>query len=529
MNELLQDIGKIPISDEHPAGEEARYSPEYEKMAEEIAKISSLQGEASVNWTVVRDMAAEILRSRAKDIAAAVYLSIALGRTEGLEGWCTGTTVLCDVLSSWWEDGFPKLSRMRARLNILKWWQEQSLIIFERTDDPLTPPLYAQIQDAISIFDGIAAEKDLDIPPNRELREWLSRLEVSNPEPAKEPEPIPETSPAPSPDLISPAETTDPPRDPEKKLPVQKAIPPLPHPPAEDAKDAAEAAARLCDAANLYLSYAFIEECPTSVLPWKALYIALWGRIASLPPAENGVTLLPPPDGERLEALQKLARSGNDPAAALAAVRFAPESPFCLTPHRIIENALKNMGGSYASARAAVCGEILLFLRRLPGAEQLCFSDSSPFADPQTLQWVRDLQRESAGNDTTPEDPVETILLKSRGLFRKDKAEEALTLLHQAARNPQFGGSASVRFRTEALSGVLRLKQSMLLTPMATELEKVLQDMERWDAEETAKSLAVLHDVWRFLNRPEKASCCLERLTSLAPGSALRLAKALRE
>ena len=147
--------------------------------------------------------------------------------------------------------------------------------------------------------------------------------------------------------------------------------------------------------------YAFSahKDSPQFALPWQLLRIAFWGKVHALPPSEEGQTALPPPDPQRLEALEALLNGGKALQAALGAEELFADSLFCLDLQSLIARALGFLGASYAVAAATVEQETAAFVRRLAGVEQLRFSDGRPFASEQTLIWLRDIvARHSRGD-----------------------------------------------------------------------------------------------------------------------------------
>lgn len=64
-------LGSCPVPGETPAGDDARYEPEYAAVLEEIEKLSfSVQG-APVSWPAVEKNAVLILSEKSKDLQIA--------------------------------------------------------------------------------------------------------------------------------------------------------------------------------------------------------------------------------------------------------------------------------------------------------------------------------------------------------------------------------------------------------------------------------------------------------------------------
>ena len=110
----------LPIPGEAPAGITARYEPAFVRLEAEIAKLGALEGEA-VDWHAVATDAADVLTNTSKDLLAAVYLTRAWHELYGATGLRDGLTVVADVLITYWDNGFPPLTRLRARRGALLW------------------------------------------------------------------------------------------------------------------------------------------------------------------------------------------------------------------------------------------------------------------------------------------------------------------------------------------------------------------------------------------------------------------------
>ena len=122
-----------PIPGDDPAGITARYEPAFVRLETEIAKLGALDG-GPVNWRDVAADAADILTNTSKDLLAAVYLARAWHELYGVTGLRDGLSVAADVLITYWDTGFPPLTRLRARRAALQWLSD-GLTSITPTDD----------------------------------------------------------------------------------------------------------------------------------------------------------------------------------------------------------------------------------------------------------------------------------------------------------------------------------------------------------------------------------------------------------
>jgi type VI secretion system ImpA/VasJ family protein len=114
------DLLLQPIPGPSPAGSNARYEAPFPRLEEELAKLTALSGE-SPDWRQVADDATTVLTTLSKDLLTAVYLTRAWFEREGPSGLHDGLLVIEDILTTYWDDGFPALSRLRARRSALQW------------------------------------------------------------------------------------------------------------------------------------------------------------------------------------------------------------------------------------------------------------------------------------------------------------------------------------------------------------------------------------------------------------------------
>lgn len=500
-----RELGQHPVSETEPAGNDPRQCAEYERLLEEIGKLGSLQGAAAVDWRIVTDSAAAVLETRAKDIPAAVYLSVGLAQTEGLPGMADGLRVLADILSRWWEDGFPPLKRLRARANMLNWWRERLVPLLEEAETPVPSALREDLLTSLEEIDAVMGERLPDVPSLRELRERVQRLAVSD---AAEEAVVPpveenvakeigakETVADATPATI-PASPPPPPPEPAP-APAASSAPAVPLTPPGDAQEALTqflAAARACAA------LAFAGELPQASAAWTALYAALWGRIEALPPADNGMTALPPPPAEELAACRNLLNAGRGAEAAAALARLLPACPFCLEAQYLLFSALTACDRPVDAARVRL--ECRAFVERLPGLTDLSFADGRPLADGDTRQWLREGDTATA----TPERAVnDDVAARARTAAAEGKLGSALDLLDAARREHGVQSAAAFGLRLEQTRLLLAAGHAAAAAPLAAELEEKLErhGLADWQSDLCLEALRLCHAVWAALDTPE--------------------------
>ena len=121
----LAALGTTPIAGANPGGVSARYEPEFEKLAAEIAKLESPEGKAGIKWDIVADSGIELLGGKTKDLLVASYMTLGLLYQDGYAGLAGGFSVTRDLMKTFWDTLFPEKARMRARAQAMQWMNDR--------------------------------------------------------------------------------------------------------------------------------------------------------------------------------------------------------------------------------------------------------------------------------------------------------------------------------------------------------------------------------------------------------------------
>lgn len=505
-------LGVTPVSDTAPAGQDARYEPEYAALLAEVEKLGSVTQAGNVSWAAMADSAAVVLRDKSKDFQAGCYLAVALAEVQGIAGVPTGTHVLRDLVCNYWDNGFPTLKRLRGRINAFDWWRERLLARLQAALDspPLEAVLCRAVTDELRALDQALGEVMPDYPPLRDLLETAGRLpgQVSpSPEVATSLMPSVGTFSAvssPSPEVSEGqpgAGESAPAATPFSSSEVLPSLAP-PQPLGDDA----EQNRRLF--AEYALSFAFAGQRadPADPLPWQAARAAVWGRISRLPPADGDVTLLPAPDPDRKTVLRGQLEAGKTLEAVLAAENLLPEQVFWLDLQCIVAMGLRVLGGGFAAALAVVEAECALLLRRLPGVERLRYADGMPFADEETRAWLTQIAGQGSGAaftaeaHTAPAQEHARTLDQAETLYASGDLAGALNILDAALRCAQ-GGAQRLPLRVGQTRLLIRARQWAAATALAEELLDLCaaRDLASWDPEQALLVLETARHAWEGL------------------------------
>ncbi|CAG0972874.1 hypothetical protein PLCT2_01455 [Planctomycetaceae bacterium] len=124
MADINPALGTAPIAGASPAGESARYDPDYEALEAEVKKMESLTGEKPV-WPKVQDLAQKLLAAKTKDVLVASYLGMAALQNSGFAALAQAIAVQRDLIKTFWDNLWPEQKRMRARVTALQWFNDR--------------------------------------------------------------------------------------------------------------------------------------------------------------------------------------------------------------------------------------------------------------------------------------------------------------------------------------------------------------------------------------------------------------------
>lgn len=464
-------LAASPVSESSPAGADAKYEPEYEALTAEIGKLSSVSQSSPISWQAVADNGAVILAQKSKDISVAAYMAVALIHTDGAQGFLDGVKLLRGICENFWDDAFPPKAKLRRRLNAYEWWHERALEQLRKEGQPpVSAALSAEMTEAVGELDSLIGGLMDDAQPLRDIKEAIRAIPLLPEEKPKEPEP--QAAPAPEPPHEEPAPQPQLQATPE---PPRPAPAPSPAPQAAQTGDTAAALSAFVEAARNY-AYALRAEDPANYLAWQLPRVALWGKIAALPPDDGtGQTMVPPPDMDRVEATERLLAGKNWLKAAAAADDLFQSYPLCIDLQRIADEALANLGPSFAAARARLRAETAAFVGRLPGLTALSYDGGVPFVSPATRAWLDELAHDgqsggSAGGSRA--DRIDEVIAEARETLAAGDAAGALRKLEDA-----LGASAAgnVRLRAEELHMLCSQREAKTAAALARALAREIE------------------------------------------------------
>jgi type VI secretion system protein VasJ len=522
----LLSLGKEPIQPDQPAGSDVRYEPEYEELQAEIDKLSMPSASGGTDWEKVSDLAGAILAEKSKDLLVATYLAVSQVHLRHIEGLADGLIVIHDLIANYWDTMFPPKKRMRGRMGAVEWWVEKTETALTAVKhEPVAAEKLETIQTTLSQIDTLLNEYMPEPPLLRPIQRALEVVpSVSEKKPETEAAPV-----------------TDQPPEPEMKREAAKVAPAAAEPEAlatlQDAQKVISSGMQKVRQAATFL----LETDLTNAMAYRYRRIAAWSVVSALPPASDGQTQIPPPAPQILQSLLEFREDGNWKALIMGAEQRLSQYIFWFDLNRLVAEALGNLGDGYENANDAVCQETALFIHRLPGLVGMTFSDGTPFADPETGQWLKGIALGigSVGDAAAPtpasvKGPDETgrmakTLAEAQALAKKKKLLEAVQLL-QAELKTCVSQQEALLWRLALCRMLIKSKRTDMAVP---HLDLILKDietyrLETWDPRLALDGLKLVWTAYSTHTTAEakgKAEAVLSQIAKLDPAEALKLSK----
>lgn len=464
------ELGKTPIREEAPAGEDVREKDDFLALQSEVNRGQSVSSGASavVDWAKVRAKAETILQEKSKDLLVAAYFAAAAARLEGPAGVAEGLSLMNGLVQGYWESLFPPVGRLRARRNALSWWIDRMQEILPGLTGP---PLALETRDRcvrdLRELNGILGERDPKAPSLTPLYGLVEGLPVFLPDAPHEPEgpAEPGASPAasgPSAGVFSIPEGGDP-------LEILDRIGPALQTLADRISETAPG-----DSRAIFLSRT-----------------VLWEGIRELPDSEGGVTRIPAPPSHLLSALDSLTASGSpEDLLGFLLVRQA-DAPFWFELSYRAGRILEERGPAGAGGVEALRGTLRALLARLPGLGSLSFSGGEiAFLSEEGRAWLSPGKAAEGGEgtDKTPALPasVRTALADGRIGEASERFEEI--------RRKELSPRGRFLLNLEFLGAAERMGRDFPVLSLALVL---LEDLERfrldfWEPALAARALPLI-------------------------------------
>ncbi|WXL25690.1 type VI secretion system protein TssA [Ectopseudomonas mendocina] len=358
-------LAKQPINESSFAGEDVRYSAEYEALENELAKSGSVHQTTAIDWQKVIENSEALLSSQSKDLRVATWLTWGLFQRESFTGLHAGFTLVHYLCLNHWAELYPGKPRTRAAAII---WLiprlEQTLAEHVPIGEHLS--LFRSLAEQIRELEAFLSEQlgdnaPLLLPLYRRLEDLVKRASQTQAEPTVVSNAIAQVKQAAT-QILSPSSIIESERDAHKSL------------------------RQLQDLARPLCGY-WLKQNASDLRALRLSRTLLWLPIDNLP-ERNGeqITSLRGIPIDKLKSYQERLLSGQYADLLVDLEASIARAPFWLDGQHLAWQCLQGMGAEHAMREVEI--QLALFMQRMTGLETLRFHDGSPFADDQTRAWL---------------------------------------------------------------------------------------------------------------------------------------------
>ncbi|WP_120997916.1 type VI secretion system protein TssA [Stutzerimonas urumqiensis] len=358
-------LAKQPISPGNFAGEDCRFSPEYEALESELGKAASLHHAGTVDWQRVASGAEAIIAQQAKDLRAAAWLTWGLYQRESFAGLHAGIALLAELCEQRWSDLHPRKPRTRAAA--LGWLVPRlDQAIGEQVPVAEQLALFTSLANLLRRLDRcltehLADESPLLLPLCRRLDEMVSRAGKGQPDAGAVGTAIAQV----------------------KQVATQVLTGNVPIGTEKDAQKAL----RALQEQSRPLATWWLKQKATDLKALRLCRTLLWLGIDSLPErSAEHITALRGLPADKLASLKERFAQGAYADLLAELETSLARAPFWLDGQRLAWECLQALDAPQAMREVEI--QLALFLQRVPGLEELRFHDGAPFADAQTRAWI---------------------------------------------------------------------------------------------------------------------------------------------
>jgi type VI secretion system protein VasJ len=508
-----------PISDGAPAGRDLTYDTNLEKLAAEVEKTTSIAGDVP-DWGLVRRESARMLREESKDLRIASWWVAAAGVTEGWSAIAEAATTYQALVERFWSEMFPPVKRARARAALVAWmWEQLAKSLPGRPVSIADAEAVRAFEAAMTAVDASLTERLGDANGGLGAIRSVVREKIrSIPEPPKPTDPFAPPPPDAPPSL----------RATSGGVPTGVAAPAVVT--AVGSLEAAEAAAEGWRGSLATLAHHARATAPTSPWPYRLVRVAAWLTLNSAPEVEGGKTFARgPKPAERADF------SAMFDAAAWEGLRDACEDALAehvlwLDLHRWCAIALERLGPPFAVARETVGRETAALVARLPALPSLFFSNGTPFASPETVDWLAEEAARFGGSGggraaSSADEATTALLSEAEARVAAGQIDEGLSTAIDLANN---AASASTRFRAQLLAAKMAHrvgKGDLALALLERLLPQIDATLEAWQPSVCADFYETALKIVRAVSPDwgDRQTLLFRRLLQVDPAAALRI------
>ncbi|MEG0632168.1 MAG: type VI secretion system protein TssA [Pseudomonas sp.] len=410
-------LAKVPVCAENFAGEEVRFSNEYEVLEGELGKGNSLHESGRTDWLKVREGSEALLRCQSKDLRVVAWLTWALHQCESFAGLLAGLGLMRYLCEHHWVELHPAKPRTRGGAIV---WLLPRLEQVLGDDVPVKDqlPLFRTMVEHLEALDAIFSKRlgddaPLILPMCRRLASMVQRAADGLPEPGSVGAVVAQVKQAAT-QLLSPGAAIDSEKEAGKALRAQQ-----------------ESARPLCTW--------WLRQKATDLRALRLNRTLLWLPIEAMPERNaEQITALRGLPADKLNSYRERFAAGKYADLLVDLEASLARAPFWFDGQYMVWECLQALNAAAAMREVEV--QLALFLQRLPGVVDLCFHDGQPFAEPATRNWISVTVMPHLHADTAPVRQVESSANRSaweqaleevEPVLRKDGLKAAVQVLKQ--------------------------------------------------------------------------------------------------
>jgi type VI secretion system protein VasJ len=479
------DVASLSVSSESFAGEDVRFSNEYEALEAELNKAHCVHAVGETDWLIVRDCSEKLLRTRCKDLRVGVWLAWALYQGEGFRGLVAGLGMIHHLCEHHWVEIYPRKTRTRAAA--MRWL---GLRLEQALDDSVAVkaqlPLFCRLAELLDGLDTfcthhLADEAPLLLPLSRRLKSKIQGAADDRAAPHDASAVVRQARQA-TPEASVPSASIDCEKEAQKSVRFQQ-----------------QSARRLCAW--------WLKQNASDPRALRLNRTLLWLPIETEPEhnAEQ-ITALRGLPADRLKGYRDKYDQARYAELVVELEASLARAPFWFDGQRLVWECLGRLDAERAMREVEL--HVALFIQRLPGVIDLRFHDGAPFADLATRTWITatvmprlhtaTAAREVEASDAQP--AWASALEAALPVLRKEGLKAAVQLLKQGLKSAR-GERARFFWQLSLARLCLVANKYELANAQLEALDQILQDsgISAWEPDLALEVLQLLHNCLELL------------------------------